>query len=172
MRWSRIGCAALVVAASAALACGPEPLPEPRSRLRSSPLDFSFAGVEGAPISAGSLRGRVTVLLFATTFDLPSQAEAKRLEDLFRTYAPRINAVLVIMEAPKYVELVRSYRDVLGLSYPVAMADSETMRGNSALGDVRAVPTWVIVDREGRLRFRGSGQLKPDELVRLVKKAD
>ena len=76
-------------------------------------------------VSSEELRGRATVLLFVTTFDLASQAEAKHLEDLYRTHKPRINAVAVVMEAPKYAPLARSFAEVLGLSYPVALADDD-----------------------------------------------
>jgi len=104
-------------------------------------------------VSSEELRGRATVLLFVTTFDLASQAEAKHLEDLYRTHKPRINAVAVVMEAPKYAPLARSFAEVLGLSYPVALADDATRQGRGPFGVISSVPSWVILDRDARPVF-------------------
>ncbi len=153
------------------LSCSSGPTTAAQSPQGKAPVEFSFASVGGEPITDESFRGRVTVILFATTFDLPSQAQAKRLEDIFRTRAPRINALLVILEAPRYVDLARSYRRVLGLHYPVAMADAETRSGRGPFGDVRAVPSWVILDARGRVTFAGSGELEPARLLELIEKA-
>lgn len=129
-----------------------------------SPLDFSLAGLDGEPLDAAEFRGRVTVLLFVTTFDIPSQAQAKRLQDLHRTHVPRINAVGVILEAPRYVELARSYREVLGLSYPLGMVDKESLEKHPQLHHVSGVPAWIFLDREGKIRSAASGPLTPSEL--------
>lgn len=137
-----------------------------------SPVDFAFAGIDGKVIADETTAGRVTVLLFATTFDLDSQAQARELEDLYRTHAPRVNAVLVFLEAPQYVDLARGFRDVLGLSYPVALCDQEEVRTMPRLPPVRAVPTWIVLDRYSRARAHHEGALSGDGLVELVELAE
>jgi hypothetical protein len=136
------------------------------------PVDFAFADIDGQTISDERVAGRVTVLLFATTFDLNSQAQAKFLEDAYRTHAPRINAVLVLLEPPKYVDLARSYRDILRLSYPVALADQDEVRSSARFPSVRAVPTWIVLDRNGRVEAFQEGNLDADRLEQLLGKAE
>ena len=134
-------------------------------------VDFAFSGIDGQVISDESTTGRVTVILFAATFDLDSQTQAKTLEDLYRTHAPRLNAVLVFLEAPQYVELARSFRDVLRLSYPVALGDHEDIRAGGSFPPVYAVPTWVVLDRGSRMHAMHEGALDSADLRKLAEAA-
>jgi len=153
-------------------ACQPRSQVAPATGSGRQPVDFSFAGIDGQVIADESTSGRITVLLFATTFDLDSQAQAKFLEDLYRTHTPRLNAVLVFLEAAQYVELARSFRDVLELSYPVALADQEAVRDSPRFPDVRAVPTWLVLDRSSKLRAEHEGALDDEGLAHLVSLAE
>lgn len=141
-------------------------------RMEGDVAEYSFGGVDGQLIGSRAMRDRVTVLLFVTTFDLGSQVQAKRLEGLYRGHAPRLNALAVALEPPRNVDLARSYREVLELSYPIAMADPATLSGEGPFGDVRTVPTWVILDRRGVVREVVQGPLSPQELEALVEKAE
>lgn len=132
------------------------------------PLSYAFAGVDGEVIDSSRHQGRVTVLLFVTTFDLASQVQSKRLQDLFRTHAPRINAAAVVLEAPKYVDLAREYRDQLGLTYDMAIVDKAELGRHEVLSRVRTVPTWIILDRNSGIVFVGTGALTPERLLELV----
>jgi hypothetical protein len=136
------------------------------------PLHFTFAGVDGEPLDSGSTRGRVTVLLFVTTFDVASQSQAKRLQDIYRMHAPRINAAAIVLEAPRYADLARSFGEVLGLSYPIAMADKESLKTHPQLHYIEAVPAWLFLDREGRISAVGAGALEPDRIEELVVAAE
>lgn len=135
-------------------------------------MDFAFAGIDGQVVSDERVAGRVTVLLFATTFDLNSQAQAKFLEDAYRTHTPRINALLVLLEPPKYVELARSFRDILRLSYPVALGDHDEVRSSARFPSVRAVPTWIVLDRNSRVAAFLEGNVDAEVLGDLLEKAE
>ena len=136
------------------------------------PVDYSFGTVDGELIGSNVLRGRVTVLLFITTFDLASQAQAKRLEDLHRQHAPRINAVGVVLEAARYVDLARAFRDITKIHYPLAMASESTLAGVGPFGGVNTVPTWVVPDRRSAVHSVFRGPLEPEELEKLVVAAE
>jgi hypothetical protein len=134
-------------------------------------LEFAFAGLSGEAISSAQTRGRVTVLLFVTTFDLPSQAAAKRLEDLYRTHVPRLNAVAVVMEAPRHVELARAFRETLGLSYPLGMVDKRELSEHPQLRNVQTVPSWIFLSRQGRVSFVAVGGVSPEQLEEAARSA-
>jgi hypothetical protein len=125
---------------------------------------YVFGTTEGQELSAEGMRGRVTALLFVTTFDLASQVAAKQLNQVFHTHRPRINAGAVVVEAAKYAPLADVFRSTLELSYPVAIADLDMLERNSTLGEVRSVPTLVILDTEGREVTRRTGNFSVDEL--------
>jgi len=125
---------------------------------------YVFGTTDGEELSADGMRGRVTALLFVTTFDLASQLAAKQLNQALHTHRPRINAGAVVLEAPKYAPLADVFRSSLKLSYPVAIADLQTLVQNSTLGEVHSVPTLIIFDAEGREVLRKYGAFSNEEL--------
>ena len=125
---------------------------------------YVFGTTDGQELSAESMHGRVTVLLFVTTFDLASQVDAKQLNQVFHTHRPRFNAGAVVMEAAKYAPLADVFRSTLELSYPVAIADLDTVQQNSTLGEVRSVPAVIVLDASGREVLRRTGNFTPDDL--------
>lgn len=158
----------LGVSASAglALACSKDAgADRPRA---ASGVTYSFGAPDGRVIDERAMRGRVTVLLFATTFDIASQEQARRLDVIHRTYEPRLNVLCVMLEPPRNIELVRTFRQMLELSYEVVMAGPELLGGQGPFGDVRAVPSWVVLDRRGELVAAHAGPLTDRDLRRLV----
>lgn len=131
----------------------------------SEPREFAFGVLDGTVFSAENTRGRVTVLLFATSYDLPSQVAARRLDEVLRRHQPRFNAACVVLEAADNAVLVATFRDALHLSYPVAIADVVELRASTAFSDIDRVPTVVLLDRRGRERLRHYGGFEAKELV-------
>ncbi|MES1173367.1 MAG: hypothetical protein ABUL62_03485 [Myxococcales bacterium] len=134
------------------------------SETRGQVQRYVFGTTDGQELSAESMHGRVTVLLFVTTFDLASQVAAKQLNQVFHTHRPRINAGAIVVEAAKYAPLADVFRSTLELSYPVAIADLDTLQRNSTLGEVRSVPTLIVFDAAGREELRKTGSFSPEEL--------
>ena len=151
---------ALGLLLSVVSACGPGQEPAraqaPAVR-RGPPIEFSFGTTQGGLLSSASTRGRVTALLFVTTYDLASQLEARQLDAVLRRRRPRANAGAVVLEAPKYAMLADAFRASLELSYPVALADDATRLGAGSFGRIDRVPTLIVLDREGRLVVRKPG---------------
>ena len=133
---------------------------------------FTFGTVDGGELSSDTTRGRTTVLLFVTTYDLPSQAEAQLLRDVVRTRKPRVNAGIVMMEPPQSAALAQVWRDAIKLDLPVAMASPSLLAGDSPLGRVAGVPTLVVLDRRGRLVLRREGALSRTQIEECVRLAD
>jgi peroxiredoxin len=164
----------LLVALLAAQACGASASSSANSKnqVEGQVLEYSFPSIDGETISSPDQRGRVTVLLFVTTFDVLSQSQAQRLEDLYRTYSPRINALAIVMEAPRYVELARSFRDVVGLNYPVAIADRQQIARQGMLSQIQQVPAWIVLDANGRVSGAAIGEISPQELKLAIRRAE
>jgi hypothetical protein len=126
---------------------------------RGDPVQFTFGTIDGGELSSDTTRGRTTLLLFVTTYDLPSQAEALLLREVVSTHKPRVNAGVVMMEPPQSAALAQVWRDSLNLDLPVAMASPSLLSGDGPLGRVAGVPTLVVLDRRGRLVTRREGAL-------------
>ncbi|MEZ4371753.1 MAG: hypothetical protein R3B07_13050 [Polyangiaceae bacterium] len=130
----------------------------------SSAIRFDFPLPRGGHVGSRETAGRATAVLFITTFDLPSQALAKRLDDVLRSHKPRANGVAVVLEAPKYAELAQAFGESLGLSYPVAMADQAALEGDGPFGDIREVPVMVVLDYRGLEVARYAGVPSVDQI--------
>ena len=160
----------LLVAACQRVAVPPEDEVD-ESETRGQVQRYVFGTTDGQELSAEGMRGRVTALLFVTTFDLASQMAARQLNQALHTHSPRINAAAVVLEAPKYAPLADVFRTSLKLSYPVAIADLEMLLRNSTLGEVRSVPTLIVFDAQGREVRRQYGAFTIEELEEWLTRA-
>lgn len=154
--------------------CGPKQAesPEIAFRTSSSSLRYSFGTPDGGILGSGAHRGRVTILLFGTTYDITTQAEARRLDQFMRQHRPRLNALLVMLEPPQNIEVVRAYQEILSLGYPIAMADHDTLSRRGAFANIQVVPGWVFLDRHGVPRASAEGPLDFDRLRKLTTAAE
>jgi hypothetical protein len=131
---------------------------------RSAPIEFAFGALDGSVVTHQSTYGRVTALLFVTSFDLPSQVAARRLADLQRTHRPRFNATAIALESAENATLVGVFRDTLSLPYPVAIADRVELQSSPAFSQIDRVPTLVLLDRDGRITHQHYGAFEPRTL--------
>ena len=147
---------------------GPDPSSAPAP---GEPLRFAFGTIDGEVLSSENTRGRVTTILFLTTFDLSSQVAARHLEGAFRSHKPKFNALAVVLETAENRVLADVFRRTMRLDYPVAIADRVELR-SSAFRQIDRVPTLVVLDRAGRERVRKSGVFEASELERWLEQAD
>lgn len=151
----------------------PEELPVERADAEiGDPVQFTFGTLDGGELSSDTTRGRTTALLFVTTYDLPSQAEAQILREVLSTHKPLANGAIVMFEPPRAAPLARVWADSIGLKLPIAMASQSLLSGESQLGRITGVPTLLVLDRRGRLRSRNEGALKREEIEACLRQAD
>jgi hypothetical protein len=163
----------LLVASAFGLACAAErPAPQPlfAETPHGSPLHFRYELADGKGILAPEpFRGRPTVIVFLTTYDLASQAQARFLSGISRRHGPTLHAAAIVLEPPDNRPLIVAFRDALRLDYPVAIADAALISGEGPFGDVHAVPSTVVLDSEGRLVWRHVGLSKEDEIETVLR---
>jgi hypothetical protein len=156
----------------AALACSKPAAETANAHETNSSIRYAFGSIDGRLISSTENQGRVTVLLFGATYDLVTQAVSRRLGDLWHSHSPRTNVALLLLEPPQNVEMVRAYRDMLGLDYPVGLGDSGPEEAGGAFSPIQVIPTWIFLDRRGRAVARVSGDMSFADLVRFVERAE
>lgn len=161
----------LACALAACFRAESEPAQSPAVRL-GEPVQFSFGTIAGEELSSDTTRGRSTALLFVTTYDLPSQAEAQLLHDVVRRHKPRANAAIVMMEPPRAAPLAQVWADSIGLKLPIAMASPTLLSGESELGRILGVPTLIVLDRRGRVVARLEGAQGREQIAAALRRAD
>ena len=161
----------LLLALGACFQPDSDPAQTPRAPL-GEPVQFTFGTVEGDVLSSDTTRGRSTALLFVTTYDLPSQAEAQMLRDVAHRHKPRINAAIVMMEPPRAAPLAQVWAQSIGIDLPIAMASPTLLAGESELGRIVGVPTLLVLDRRGRLIARLEGAQGREQIDAALTQAD
>jgi peroxiredoxin len=134
-------------------------------------LQFELADIDGGLVSTGSLRGRVTVLAFGSIACPGSNAYGDRIIGLAQQYQDSHDVEVYMVEVggrqgnPSLAEL-RVHRNVTGQPFPTLLDPGG--RTAAALG-VAEVPSVVVVDQRGRVRYRGPFDDNRDE--RLVRRS-
>jgi hypothetical protein len=162
--------AALALACLAALgsACGGSHEPPPvGASVVAGPerIDFAFDSLDDRPVSSAATLGKPTVIAFVQTDDPRSQAVVNFLVAMAKNDADKTNYVVVALEPRMKRELVEIYKSSLRVTFPVALADAASLNGTGPFGEWKGVPTVVILDRAGKLRWRVEGRVvKSDEM--------
>jgi len=129
------------------------------------PISYVFDSLDDRPVSSDSMKGKPTVICFVVTGDIVGQAQVDFLVPMSRNDKGKVNYVLVALHPRREITLVDTYVTTLKVDFPVALADPVTTTGSSGpFGEIGAVPTVVVLDREGRVVWKHTGLAKSDEL--------
>lgn len=157
--------------------CGPKaPEPvvgvsdKPGPALPASPVAYVFDTLDERPVSSAAHRGKPTVLTFVTTGDIVGQAQVDYLVAMAKNDGAKVNYALVAMHPRKEITLVEAYMSALKVEFPVALGDRSAMSPQGPFGEIAAVPTVIVLDREGRIVWKHTGLAKSDELRGHMKK--
>ncbi len=136
------------------------------------PVAFGFTDLDGKDISGASMRGRTTVVLFATSYDPFALAEARFLIDVEHTHKPRLNVFMLDLERIENRPLVEVFANALDHPFPICMADGDTIAGRGPFVGMNSVPAIVVLDKDGHEKYRHAGFQKADELEAAIKSVE
>jgi cytochrome c biogenesis protein CcmG, thiol:disulfide interchange protein DsbE len=137
-----------------------------RSGERSAPR-YAVTTLDGAPLTADSLRGRVVLVNFWATWCLPCRAEMPLLERMYARHRDRGFVVLGLSVDRGDLAAVRAFLRARGVTYPVAVVGGDVQR---AFGGVRGYPTSILIDRAGVVRHTVIGPLAAASLEPAVRR--
>ena len=106
---------------------------------------FALTDLDGRPVTADDLEGKAVLVEFWATWCPPCRGTLAWLGELQRRHAGNLVVLAAAIESDEAD--VRRIRDELGLELRVAMGTPEMAR---AFGDLSALPTLFVFDREGR----------------------
>lgn len=105
----------------------------------------TLTDLDGRALSRSDLAGRVVLVEFWATWCPPCRGTLGWLGELKKRYGERLVVAAVAIESDE--QAVRKLAGELELPLTWVMGSPETVR---AFGDVSAVPTLLLYDREGR----------------------
>jgi peroxiredoxin len=123
----------------------------------------------GGRISPADYRGKVVVVNFWNPDCPPCRREAPTLQadwQQFRSLGVETVGVMYIGgNWPDDRTAARDFLRRFGVTYPSVVDESSNLA--RAFG-IPAIPSTIVVDRSGRMRWRVLGQLQPGELAALI----
>lgn len=126
---------------------------------------LTVSTLDGDEVSLAGLRGQVVLVNFWATWCPPCRMEMPGFE---RVWNSRREGGLVVLGLSKErgdEPGVRAFLAERGITYPVAVTGPEAAE---AFGGVRALPTSILIDRQGRVRHRVEGFFAEPALRRAV----
>ena len=142
--------------------------PRIRKMLAGKPApDFSFQDLAGKPVTLASLKGKVVLLDFWTTWCAPCRADAPALDALHKKYGDRDLAVIGISVGEDR-DTVEKFLKSHPHDFPVVLTSENEMPRPYEIG---SFPTYLVISREGVLYSAVEGDQGFAELRKLLKKA-
>lgn len=123
----------------------------PRRARENYAPDFSFTSLSGEKVSLEDLRGKVVLLDFWATWCGPCVDSVPDLRNLHKKYAKDPSFVLIGVSADRDDQV---WREFTADNKMVWTQYRDKDRRILRVFDIRAFPTYVIIDHEGIVRYR------------------
>lgn len=111
--------------------------------------NFSLPSRSGETVSLGDLNGQVVMINFWATWCGPCRQEMPLLEEIYKKYQP-LGFTLLGVNVEEDSRAASAFLKETPVSFPILFDRDNRV---SKLYDVVAMPSTILVDRQGNLRF-------------------
>jgi peroxiredoxin len=115
--------------------------------------DFTLRGADGRNVRLDELRGQVVLVNFWATWCGPCREEMPRLDTLYQKYR-KSGFVLLGVNVDDDPRTALATATKLNVSFPVLL---DTDKKVSKLYDLNTMPSTIVIDRDGKVRFLTRG---------------
>jgi len=151
--------------AAGILAFAPSVRAHPQEENAAAP-DFALTDLAGKPLRLADFKGKLLVLNFWATWCPPCRAEIPDFISVHRDYVDKGLAIVGVSVDQLTTSRLKEWVTKAGINYPVALATREIV-ADYRPGDY--IPATILVDGEGRIRYRHVGVMNKTTLLRLFK---
>jgi peroxiredoxin len=132
---------------------------------RGKPITFSATDVDGKAVSSADFAGKVVVVNFWYAGCAPCRAEAKDLEKVHSQFASK-GVVFLGVNVRDGADTAKTFNSTFGVTYPsVTDLDGKVQLAFSSSVPPNAVPTTLVLDKQGRVAARVLGRLASDTIL-------
>ncbi len=172
-RMSRMSRVAVLLACALPAALPPlrsEPAPQPAATDAALPVvgpapTWKLVSLDGSEIGSEALKGKVVVVDFWATWCGPCVHEIPGYVAMQKKYADRGLVIVGLSVDRKGEAAVRPFATRMDVNYPLAIATPEVI---AAFGELEAIPTTYLIDREGRIRHKKTGAMEAADYEKLL----
>ena len=151
----------------ACAACDPDARPRGPLQAGDRAPEYGARSLAGDSISLGDFRGRPVLLNVWATWCAPCREEMPELQELFNRYEDRLAVLGVSVDRPGAEHEIVRFVDGAGVDFPILLdPDQRIVVRFTTLG----VPETFLIDRDGVIRGRWTGQFHPlaEENLQLI----
>lgn len=124
--------------------------------------DFSMVRFDtGETIALSKLRGQPVILDFFASWCSTCRAEAPRLQQFWKAHEQR-GLVLLAVALNDSAEGLKNFKDAFQVTYPMGLDETGKI---ATVYHVSGIPTFVFIDREGRIVKTVPGMMGDDALA-------
>lgn len=129
--------------------------------------NFQVVDLDGHNMSLASLKGKVIVINFWATTCPPCRAEIPGFVETYKSLKDKGLVIIGLSVDQLSPEVLKQWIAKQGITYPMALATGQLIRDFKP-GDY--IPSTIIIDAKGNIRFRHVGYLDKKELAALFEK--
>lgn len=138
---------------------------------RGEPVEFESTLFDGSAVSAASWEGEVTVINFWYAACAPCRVEAPDLADLHEEFSPE-GVQFFGVNTRDTQPTAEAFERNFGIEYPsMEDRDGDVMLAMTDYVPPSAVPTTLVLDKQGRVSSRILGVAEPGTLSALISAA-
>ena len=116
--------------------------------------NFSLKNAAGQVYELKKLKGKIVVVNFWATWCGPCRAEIPAFKDVYDQYKTRGVEILgVSLDEGGWAD-VKPFAAKYAINYPIVLGNDKVAR---AYGNIQAIPTTFIIDRDGNIADRHVG---------------
>jgi cytochrome c biogenesis protein CcmG/thiol:disulfide interchange protein DsbE len=150
-----------------AIAGGTAACAQSRQEAQSVPApDFSVKDLQGNVQNLAAFKGKVLVINFWATWCPPCRREIPDFIAAYKELKGEGLEILGLSVDQKTVPELLDWTRQIGVNYPIALATPEIITAYEP-GDY--IPSTIIIDRKGVIRFRQAELMTKDTLIRLFR---
>ncbi len=127
--------------------------------------NFTLQGLDGGSVTLRALKGKVVLIEFWATWCPPCRASLPASERIYSAYHGKGLVILGVSLDSGDWDAVKVFRNDFGITFPILKGDDEVSQNYQ----VRTIPMFVLVDREGNIRKRYLGSGNEDEIEKEIK---
>jgi len=124
--------------------------------------DFTLYDLEGGKVKLSDYYGKIVILNFWATWCPPCRKEIPDLISIQNEYKDDLVVIGISLDQPSTQNDLQPFIDYFGINYPVVLGTLEVV---IAYGNIQAIPTSFIIDREGNIINKHIGLVPKSILI-------
>ena len=129
--------------------------------------DFTLKDLNGKKISLSDYEGKVLFLNYWATWCPPCRVEIPDFIEVYNAYKDKGLEILGVSLDQIGADQVSKFAERFKMNYPVAMATKDLFRNYPP---PQAIPTTIVIDRNGKIQYRKVGMMSKQEIIDLFNK--